>query len=346
MIDRNTVFIIGEAGVNHNGDIKLAYELVDIAKDAGVDAVKFQTYKTDKVISPATEMADYQKQNLCSNESQYEMVKKLELTYEDFRKIQDYCNKKGILFLSTADEEESLDYLTDDLNIPVIKMGSSELTSLPFLKHAARKNKPVILSTGMANLGEIETAIDTMKNVNPEIELYLLHCTTNYPTQYSEVNLMAMKTISEAFKLPVGYSDHTLGIEIPIAAVALGAKIIEKHFTIDKNMTGPDHVASLNPKELAQMVKSIRNIELAMGDGIKKPNKSEESIKRVVRRTLVAAKDLSKGKHITMEDITLKRADCGIDPKLVDILIGKQLVNDIQKDRSFTWEHFMVSENE
>ena len=282
-MEKKKCFIIAEAGVNHNGKMELAYKLIDAAKEAGVDCIKFQTFKTEKVISKNTEMATYQKENLKNEETQYEMVKKLELSYQNFKDLKDYCQKIGIQFLSTPDEEESLDFLVDQLKMNTIKVGSGELTNYPYLKKIALKNKDIIISTGMANLSEIEKALECIRKYNNK-EITVLHCTTNYPCPMDEVNLLAMNTIKEAFKVKVGYSDHTLGIEVPIAAVALGAKVIEKHFTLDKNMEGPDHKASLDPEELKLMVDGIRNVEMALGDGVKKPNKSEELIKKVVRR--------------------------------------------------------------
>ena len=314
-MENKRCFIIAEAGVNHNGDIGLAYKLIDAAKEAGVDCIKFQTFKTEKVISKNTEMASYQKENLQNKDTQYEMVKKLELSYENFKDLKNYCQKVGIQFLSTPDEEESLDFLVDKLNMEIIKVGSGELTNYPYLKKIALKNKEIIISTGMSNLSEIERALECIRKYNNK-EIIALHCTTNYPCPMEEVNLLAMNTIKEAFKIKVGYSDHTLGIEVPIAAVALGAEVIEKHFTLDKNMEGPDHRASLDPTELKLMVKSIRNIEKALGDGVKKPNKSEELIKKVVRRRVIIARDLEKGHILTEEDLEYKRANNGIEVEL------------------------------
>jgi len=335
------VFIIAEAGVNHNGDKKLAYKLIDAAKEAGVDAIKFQTFKTEKILTKNVDMANYQKNNTGKFESQFEMIKKLELSYKDFKDLKAYCDEIGILFLSTPDEEESLNFLCDELNISYIKVGSGEINNFPFLKMIAKKNKPIIMSTGMATLSEVEKALNVIYEVNKNAEIYLLHCTTNYPTPFEEVNLRAMLTLKEAFKLPVGYSDHTLGIEIPIAAVAMGAQIIEKHFTLDKNLPGPDHKASLEPNELKEMVRAIRNVEKALGDGIKKPNKSEMEIMKVVRKKLVAARDIEKGEIITENDIMVKRANEGLSPEYYEIIIGKRLLKSIKEDEGFTWNHFM-----
>jgi len=337
-IDTSKVFIIAEAGVNHNGSLDLAYQLIDVAKDAGADAVKFQTFKADNVVSKLADKAEYQKKTTGSNKSQLEMIKKLELSFEDFVKLKKYCDKKGIMFLSTPFDYESVDFL--EKLVPLYKVGSGEITNLPFLGYIGKKRKPIILSTGMANLGEVEEAINTIRKVNLNADISLLHCTTNYPTSYEEVNLKAMQTLVAVFKLPVGYSDHTLGMEVPIAAVAMGAKIIEKHFTLDKNLPGPDHKASLEPVELKKMVKAIRNIEVALGDGIKKPNKSEIEIMKVARRSLIALRDIRVGEIIKESDIAIKRPGTGIQPKFKDIVIGMKLINDIKQDEPFRWENF------
>jgi len=332
------VFIIAEAGVNHNGSLDLAYQLIDIAKDAGADAVKFQTFKTENNISKLADKAEYQKKTTGSNKSQLEMIKKLEISFDDFVKLKKYCDKKGIMFLSTPFDHQSIDFLYDLVDI--YKIPSGEIINYPYLKHIAAKNKPLIMSTGMANLGEVEEAINTIRSVNSKAKISLLHCTTNYPTPYEEVNLKAMQTLAAAFKLPVGYSDHTLGIEVPIAAVVIGAKIIEKHFTLDKNLPGPDHKASLEPNELKEMVKVIRNIEVALGDGIKKPNRSEIEIMKVARRSLIASRDIKVGEIIKESDIAIKRPGTGILPKFKEIIIGMKLLNDIRQDEPFRWENF------
>ena len=335
-MEKKKCFIIAEAGVNHNGKMELAYKLIDAAKEAGVDCIKFQTFKTEKVISKNTEMATYQKENLKNEETQYEMVKKLELSYQNFRDLRDYCQKIEIQFLSTPDEEESLNFLVDELKMNIIKIGSGELTNYPYLKKIALKNKDMIISTGMANLAEIEKALECIRKYNNK-EITVLHCTTNYPCPMEEVNLLAMNTIKEAFKVKVGYSDHTLGIEVPIAAVALGAEVIEKHFTLDKNMEGPDHKASLDPKELKLMVDGIRNIEMALGDGVKKPNKSEELIKKVVRRRVIIAKDLEKGHILAEEDLEYKRSNNGIEVEFYENVLGKKLVYSKSKEDILEW---------
>jgi N-acetylneuraminate synthase len=324
--------------VNHNGSLDLAYQLIDVAKEAGADAVKFQTFKAENVVSRLGDKAEYQKKMTGSDKSQLEMIKKLEISFEDFIKLKKYCNKKGIMFLSTPFDHQSIDFLYNLIDI--YKIPSGEIINHPYLKHIAAKNKPIIMSTGMANLGEVEEAINTIRAVNSKAKISLLHCTTNYPTPYEEVNLKAMQTLADAFKLPVGYSDHTLGIEVPVAAVAMGAKIIEKHFTLDKNLSGPDHKASLEPDELKGMVKVIRNIEVAMGDGIKKPNKSEIEIMKVARRSLIATRDIRAGEIIKESDITIKRPGTGVLPKFKEIIIGMKILKNVSKDEIIKWEDF------
>ena len=337
-IDTSKVFIIAEAGVNHNGSLDLACQLIDVAKDAGADAVKFQTFKAGNVVSKLADKAEYQKKTTGSDKSQLEMIKKLEISFDNFIKLKKYCDKKGIMFLSTPFDHQSIDFLYDLIDI--YKIPSGEIINYPYLKHIAAKNKPIIMSTGMASLGEVEEAINTIRSVNSKAEISLLHCTTNYPTPYEEVNLKAMQTLADAFKLPVGYSDHTLGIEVPIAAVAMGAKLIEKHFTLDKKLPGPDHKASLEPHELKAMVKAIRNIEKSLGDGIKKPNKSEIEIIKVARRSLIATRDIKAGEIIKESDVAIKRPGTGILPKFKEIVIGMRIINDIKQDEPFRWENF------
>lgn len=339
-------FIIAEAGVNHNGDLELAYKLIDAAVEAKADAVKFQTFKAENVASKSAEKAEYQKKTTSATESQFEMIKKLELSYNEFRELKKYCDKIRIMFLSTPDEEDSLDFLADDLNVPIIKVGSGELTNLPFLRCIAQKDRPIILSTGMASLSEVEEAIDIIQSNQNCLSsrifspLTILHCTTNYPCPYEEVNLRAMLTLKEAFKLPVGYSDHTLGIEVSVAAVALGAKVIEKHFTLDKNLPGPDHKASLEPDELKAMVEAIRNVEKSLGDGIKRPTQSELNIMKVVRKSLVAARNIKAGEKVKESDIVIKKAGTGIPPKFKKIVIGMRPTRDIKEDEPLGWGDF------
>lgn len=326
-----SVFIIAEAGVNHNGDINLAKKLIDIAVDSGVDAVKFQTWKTELLVTREAIQAQYQSENTGKEESQYEMLKRLELSYDDFRELKNYCDKKNILFISTPDEFESADFLSQLQDI--FKIGSGELTNIPFLKHIGKYGKRIILSTGMGTLGEIEKALFSLINAGTKKEnITLLHATTMYPTPMNEVNLNAMLTIKNAFNIKVGYSDHTMGIEIPIAAVALGAKVIEKHFTISRNMDGPDHKASLEPQELKQMVESIRNIEKAMGNGEKTPQQSEISNKKVVRKSIVANREIKKDEILSEENLTTKRVGSGLSSKLWDEIIGLKANYEFQKD--------------
>lgn len=329
------VFIIAEAGVNHNGDIELAKKLVDIAVEAGADAIKFQTFKVENVVTKKAPKAEYQVKNTNSNESQYDMIKKLELTEEEFVELYNYARKKGIIFLSTPFDFESADFL-DKLEVPAFKVSSTDLTNLPFLEYVAKKGKPIILSTGMGTLGEIEDAVNTIKNVGNE-DIILLHCITSYPAKFESLNLRAIQTLKEAFKLPVGFSDHSLGIYAPIAAVALGAVVIEKHFTLDKNLPGPDHNASLSPEELKEMIKAIRALEKALGDGIKKPTPEEEEIKKIARRSIVAKVDIPKGAVITKEMITFKRPGKGLSPKYYRYIIGKKARRNIKADELMHW---------
>jgi len=337
------VFVIAEAGVNHNGDVKKAFEMIEAAVNSGVDAIKFQTFKAEKLVSGIADMASYQKENIGRDISQLQMIRKLELSFDDFVELKAYCDRQGIMFLSTPFDEVSADFLTE--MVPMFKIGSGEITNIPFLKRIAQKKKPIILSTGMSSLSEIETALSAMYCEGAS-DISLLHCTTNYPCPFNEVNLRAMLTIGEAFKLPIGYSDHTLGIEIPVAAVAMGAKIIEKHFTLDRQLPGPDHKASLEPEELTAMVKSIRNVEAALGDGIKRPNPSELETMIAARKSLVASKDLEKDQLLRPEDVCIKRPGNGLQPSLMSIVVGKKLRKCVKKDELFTWEHFMGDQDD
>jgi N-acetylneuraminate synthase/N,N'-diacetyllegionaminate synthase len=331
-----SVFIIAEAGVNHNGDIGLAKKLIDIAVEAKVDAVKFQTFKTEKIVGKFAEQADYQKKNIGNKESQYDMIKKLELSFESFRELKKYCDEKGMLFLSTPDDEDSLEFLVG-LGVPTIKVGSTEITNIKYLKKIASKQLPIILSTGMSTLGEVEKALQAIHEEN-NYDVTLLHATTDYPTDYSDVNIKAMVTLREAFHTTVGYSDHTLGNEAAVAAVTLGAKVIEKHFTINKDMEGPDHKASLSPEELKSFVNAIRNTELLLGNGVKRPTSNEKSIMNAARRSIVAARSLSKGSIITEEMFEFKRPGNGIEPEHLSILIGRELKRDLKEDEIIKWE--------
>ena len=318
----NHTFIIAEAGVNHNGDISLAKELIDAAAESGVDAVKFQTWKTELLVTEDAQMAEYQIDNTKKVESQFQMLKRLELSYDDFSELKEYCELKDILFMSTPDEEQSATFL-DDLQ-DIFKIGSGELTNTPFLRHIASFGKPVILSTGMGYLSEVEHAVFTLQESGLSTDaITVLHATTDYPTAPEDVNLNAMLTIGRSFPgVTVGYSDHTLGIEIPVAAVAMGAKVIEKHFTLDNTMEGPDHKASLEPDELNAMVKAIRNIEVALGSGWKVPTPTEQQNRKIVRKSLVAAGDIACGTIITSEHLVIKRPGDGISPTRWDEVVG------------------------
>lgn len=324
--------IIAEAGVNHNGKLDLALKLCDAAKEAGADVVKFQTWKTEKIITRTVSQADYQTENTGKTESQFDMLKRLELSYDDFRKIKAHCDKIGIQFASTADEEESLDFLIS-LGIPFIKIGSGEITNIPYLRIMGSKKLPIIISSGMSTLAEVDTALAELKNAGAT-EITLLHCTTNYPCPMQDVNLKAILTLKEAFKIPVGYSDHTEGIEVPVAAVAMGAKVIEKHFTLDRNMEGPDHLASTEPAEFKKMVDLIRNIEKALGTGEKLPTKSEIDISKVVLKRCVASKKIKVGEIFNENNLTVKRNDKGLLAKYWDLLIGKKAIKDYEIDEA------------
>jgi len=325
-------FIIAEAGVNHNGSLKIAFKLIDKAKEAGVDAIKFQSFKADKLVTQNARKADYQKKTTRAEETQYEMIKKLELGIKEHRKLIDYCKKKRIEFISSPFDIESIDLLKR-LKLRIIKIPSGEITNLPYLRKITKSKCKLIISTGMADLGEIEDAIDVLtENGIKRDDITVLHCNTEYPTPYEDVNLKAMLTIKEAFKVKVGYSDHTRGIEISIAAVALGAQVIEKHFTLDRNMKGPDHKASLEPDELKMMVESIRNIEKAIGTGIKKPSKSEKKNIKIVRKSIVAIRNISKGEVYSEKNIGIKRPGTGISPMGWDEVIGTRANRNFKVD--------------
>lgn len=329
-MERKRVFIIAEAGDNHNGNYNLALQLVDKAVEAGADCVKFQTFVTENVLSKFAPKADYQKETTGKEESQYEMVKKLELSFEQFRSIQRYCMEKKIMFLSTPFDLESIDFLKE-IDLPFWKIPSGEITNLPYLEKIAETGKDVILSTGMCTMDEIQMALSLLKEYGAG-EVTLLHCNTEYPTPFEDVNLRAMKTMAEAFQVPVGYSDHTLGIEVPIAAVALGASVIEKHFTLDKNMEGPDHKASLEPEELKQMVAAIRNIEKAMGSSEKKPSPSESKNINVARKSIVARCKIKQGETLTENNLYIKRPGNGICPMCWYEVLGTIAVKDFEED--------------
>ena len=323
------VLIIAEAGVNHNGSLKLAKRLVDEAKKAGADIVKFQTAKLESLGSRCAEMAEYQKTNTGKDETQKEMLSKLLLSFEEFTELYEYCRKVEIGFLSTPFDIESIRFL--EKIVPVWKVPSGEITNYPYLLEIARTCKPVIMSTGMSNLKEIDAAVHLLTE-NGTKEITLLHCNTQYPTPYRDVNLKAMETLNKRYCVPVGYSDHTKGIEVPIAAVAMGATIIEKHFTLDRNMEGPDHKASLEPDELKKMIQSIRNIEQAIGDGDKKPSPSEIANKAVARKSIVAKRNIEKGEVFTEDNLTTKRPGTGISPMRWNEIIGTRAVHDFAEE--------------
>ena len=325
-------FIIAEAGVNHNGFLAIAKKLVDSASDAGADAIKFQTFNAEKMVSIYAPKAEYQKKTTGTNESQLEMLRKLELDESAHKELFDYCKQKNILFMSTPFDLESISLL-NKLGLEIFKIPSGEITNLPYLREIGSLKKRVILSTGMAEMEEIKNAIDIItESGTPKENITVLHCNTEYPSPYEDVNLLAMLTIKEVFNVHIGYSDHTIGIEIPIAATALGATIIEKHFTLDKNMEGPDHKASLDPDELTVMVRSIRNIEKALGNGIKKPSPSELKNRVIARKSIVAYKDIIQGEVFSCENLTVKRPGTGINPMKWDSILGKTARRDFKKD--------------
>lgn len=326
--------IIAEAGVNHNGSLELAKQLVKKAHEAGVDYVKLQTFKSEKVVSKNAKKADYQIENTGKKEeSQLEMVKKLELSYDDHQVLVDYCNDLGIKFFSTAFDFDSIEYL-HSLNLGLWKIPSGEVTNYPFLKRIAQYNEKTILSTGMCDMEDVRDAVNALyKNGLSKENLILLHCNTEYPTPFEDVNLKAMDALRKEFDVEVGYSDHTKGIEVPIAAVALGATVIEKHFTLDRTLPGPDHKASLEPDELKAMVSAIRNIEKAVaGDGIKHVSESERKNIAIARKSIVAATNIKKGEILTEENITVKRPGTGISPMRWEEVIGTTAVRDFQED--------------
>ena len=324
-----SVYIIAEAGVNHNGSFELACKLVDAAKKSGVDCIKFQTFKSDNLVSKNAKKAEYQK-NMTGDGSQLEMLKKLELSYEEFSSLKQYCDKVGICFLSTPFDYDSIDFL-NALDIPFWKVPSGEVTNYPYLVALAKTGKPVVMSTGMCEMDEIVAAIEVLRG-NGTKDIKLLHCNTEYPTPFEDVNLRAMQTMRDTFGLEVGYSDHTPSIEVPIAAVAMGATIIEKHFTLDRNMEGPDHKASLEPDELAAMVRAIRNVEQAMGSGIKEPSKSEKKNISIARKSIVASKSIKKGEILTEENLTAKRPGSGISPMRWPEVVGTNAIRDFEED--------------
>ncbi|WP_417464343.1 N-acetylneuraminate synthase [Kordiimonas sp.] len=332
MTDKNHVLVIAEAGVNHNGDLEKAKSLVDAAAAAGADLVKFQTFKADKIASGAAKKADYQARNDGDTDSQLDMLKRLELSRADHEALIAHCKNRGIGFFSTGFDLDSLDYLAG-LGFDQFKIPSGEITNLPYLRRIASFGRDVILSTGMASLGDIEAAIEALEVAGLSRDrITVLHCTTEYPAPMDEVNLLAMQTIGQAFGVPVGYSDHTEGIEVAIAATALGATVIEKHFTLDRTLPGPDHAASLEPDELAAMVRGIRRIEAALGGATKRLTKSEASNKAVVRKSIVAAKPIVKGEIFSDDNLTAKRPGTGLSPMRWDEVVGRPAPRDFAED--------------
>ena len=346
----NRTFIIAEAGVNHNGSLDTAIKMVDAGVAAGADAVKFQTFRTERLVTETAAKAAYQIKNTGSDESQFEMLKKLELSVDDHRELLAYCKGNNILFMSTPFDEGSADML-EDLGLELFKVGSGEITNKPLLQHIARKNKPMIISTGMSYLEEVAKAvqwIEEARKPDGKMTMYsndrfpyplvLLHCVTNYPALPGEVNLLAMRTMREAFHLPVGYSDHSMGVEIAITAAAIGAVVVEKHLTLSQDMEGPDHKASLDPREFASMVRAIRNIEIAMGDGVKKPSKGEFDTRRIARRSLVASKDIGAQERLTTENLAIKRPGIGIQPEFREMIVGMRAKRNIKADAIIKWK--------
>lgn len=331
----SNVYVVAEAGVNHNGELDLARRLVDCAAEAGADAVKFQTFRAERVASQLARKAEYQERTTDPAETQLAMLRRLELSAEAHRALLSHCRERRITFLSTPFDEDSADLLAE-LRVPMVKIASGELTNLPFLAHVAKKGIPMIVSTGMATLGEVEQALATIRGAGGR-EVALLHCLSDYPADPGQVNLRAMETMRRAFGVPVGFSDHTAGIEVALAAVALGAAIVEKHFTTDRNLPGPDHRASLEPSELAALVRGIRTVEMALGDGIKAPAPSEENTRVVARRSLAAAVDLPAGTVLAAEHLTALRPATGIAPGRRDELLGHRVNRAIAAGELIDW---------
>lgn len=331
--------IIAEAGVNHNGSLDLALQLVDAAKSSGADAVKFQTFRADLLATRSAHKAAYQERTTAKEESQLQMLRRLELDEDAHRRLIKHCDEIGIQFLSSPFDKKSADLLAS-MNLPIFKVPSGEITNIPFLEHIARKGKPIILSTGMSTLGEVEEAVRVLQE-SGAAKLTLLHCVTEYPAPYDEVNLRAMLTLRQAFGLPTGYSDHTPGIEIAIAAVALGSEVIEKHFTLDRSLPGPDHMASLEPTELQQMVAAIRHVEDALGTGIKRPAKCEVPNISVARKSIVAASALPAGHRLSEADMDIKRPGDGLAPKSLPSLVGRTLRVALDADQTIHWDHLV-----
>ncbi|MBE7496187.1 MAG: N-acetylneuraminate synthase [Verrucomicrobiaceae bacterium] len=329
-------FIIAEAGVNHNGDLALAKQLVQAAKDAGADAVKFQTFQAKHLVTADAPQAAYQARNSGKTESQFDMLKRLELPLESFAELSRFCQELGILFMSTAFDEESADFLAG-LGMSIFKIPSGELTNIPLLQHIARFGKPMIVSTGMGTIEEIQEAVEAIQATG-NTDITVLHCVTDYPTPPDQVNLRAMHVIAQALNVPIGYSDHTMGIEASVTAVAAGAKVIEKHFTLDCSLPGPDHKASLEPDDLAEMVRGIRRVEVLLGSGRKQPNEAEKAVAKIVRRSVVAARDLKAGETLSSELLLLRRPGTGIEPARLGEVIGRTLVRDVKEGTLLAWD--------
>ena len=329
-------FIIAEAGVNHNGRLERALELIDCAAEAGANAVKFQTFKAGRLVTPHADQANYQRENMGQEISQLQMLTALELSWDDHLALVQRCQKRGILFLSTPFDHKSAELL-DKLDVPALKIASGEITNIPLLVQLAKLNRPMIVSTGMCQLGEVEQAVNAIQEAGND-NYALLHCVSNYPADPQEVNLRAMQTLRSAFGKPVGYSDHTLGIEIGIASAALGACILEKHFTLDRTLPGPDHCASLEPDELVQLVRSIRSVESALGDGRKAPALSERNTAEVARKSLVASTNIPAGTLLTTELIDIKRPGTGLPPVLKPQLINRRTIKDLARGHLLSWE--------
>lgn len=331
------LFVIAEAGVNHNGDIGLAHRLIDAAVAAKADAIKFQTFSADALVSRAARMAEYQKANTGREESQYDMLKRLELSHADYRALQAHAREKGIVFFSTAFDLGSIDFL-GTLDMPVWKIPSGEITNYPYLVRVAAQKKPVILSTGMATVSEIGDAVEILRaNGMVRENICILHCNTEYPTLWEDVNLRAMVSLGAAFGTAFGYSDHTQGIEIPIASAALGARVLEKHFTLDRALPGPDHKASLTPDELASMVGAVRAIEVSLGDGVKQPTRSESRNREIARKSIVAARAIKAGEVYTEENLTVKRPGTGISPMEWTRILGRKAPRDFDAEENIGW---------
>lgn len=333
---RRPVFVVAEAGVNHNGDLCLARQLVRAAVRTGADAVKFQTWKTERLVSASAPKATYQSQRTDPGQTQYDFLQKLELDAAAFQEIQAEAREAGILFLSTPDDEESAELLAC-MDVPAIKIGSGEVTNLPYLEFVAKLGKPVLLSTGMSTLGEVENALMAMRKAGLR-DIVLLHCTSSYPAKIEDANLRAVRTLQQAFRIPVGYSDHTVGLEAPLAATALGAVVIEKHLTLDKSLPGPDHAWALSPEEFRAMVSGIRAVEKCLGDGIKRPCEVEKELRAVARRSVVAASNIAAGTRLRRDVLSLKRPGSGISPAYLDVLVGRTARQEIAKDELLRWE--------